>query len=208
MKKLRQEVAISWNSTTKLDIDERCKVLATSSLSTTFDFLSEMKAQFSLSELAAFKEEVRSVAMQMWEVCKKYSTQKSTARRLGAGSKALYTLVREQLGVPFHRGLVEHPTTGKTTLDGRPKKTIGEWISIVYAAVKDGRATAVLAQVLTRDNHDAALKAMRADQSTIEPGSDSLSSETFRPASALMRRIRDSRVITREPAIKQEGSHL
>jgi hypothetical protein len=47
--------------------------------------------------------------------------------------------VREDLGVPFHRGLVEHPTPGDVVINGRPKKTIGSWVGIIYESLRDGR---------------------------------------------------------------------
>ena len=61
-----------------------------------------------------------------------------TPELLGRGSKRLYHFVREQLGVPFHQGLVEHPTVGNAELDGRAKRTIGSWISKVYDAIRSG----------------------------------------------------------------------
>jgi phenylalanine ammonia-lyase len=56
----------------------------------------------------------------------------------------LYSFVRVELGVPFHRGLVEDPTLarqvdgigGGSSVGG---KTIGSLISIVYDAIRDGR---------------------------------------------------------------------
>ncbi|KAI0967473.1 hypothetical protein F4678DRAFT_445575 [Xylaria arbuscula] len=41
--------------------------------------------------------------------------------------------------MPFHRGLVEQPQVGDTELDGRAKKTIGSWVTVIYEAVRDGR---------------------------------------------------------------------
>ena len=41
--------------------------------------------------------------------------------------------------MPFHRGLVEHPTPGDVVINGRPKKTIGSWVGIIYESLRDGR---------------------------------------------------------------------
>jgi phenylalanine ammonia-lyase len=67
--------------------------------------------------------------------------KQTTPEYLGQGTKAIYLFVREKLGVPLHRGLVEHPVAGDkqgNVIDGRPKRTIGSWVSIIYEAVRDG----------------------------------------------------------------------
>ncbi|KAL4958522.1 L-Aspartase-like protein [Aspergillus filifer] len=71
-----------------------------------------------------------------------------TADILGQGARILYGTVRQQLGVPFHQGFVEHPTPENETLDDRLKKTIGSWISIIYQAIRDGRLMGPLMQSL------------------------------------------------------------
>ncbi|KAJ5677898.1 uncharacterized protein N7477_003531 [Penicillium maclennaniae] len=65
---------------------------------------------------------------------------------LGPASKSLYCFVRRDLNVPFHCGLLEHPTIDSKTPDvpQRPRKTIGSWISIIYEAIRDGRIQAPL----------------------------------------------------------------
>ncbi|KAB8257989.1 phenylalanine ammonia-lyase [Aspergillus pseudonomiae] len=77
--------------------------------------------------------------------------QPSTAQYLGQGTRMIYRFVREKLGVPLHRGLVEHPVAGDqegNVIDGRPKKTIGSWVSIIYEAVRDGSLYAEVFQFL------------------------------------------------------------
>ena len=47
----------------------------------------------------------------------------------------------------MHRGLIEHPIAGDmdgNMIDGRPKKTIGSWVSTIYEAVRDGSLHAEL----------------------------------------------------------------
>lgn len=54
---------------------------------------------------------------------------------IGAGSKALYTWVRKEIGVPMHRGIEDHPVPG--VLAG--KQTIGSYVTKIFEAVRDGR---------------------------------------------------------------------
>ncbi|KAK8039840.1 phenylalanine ammonia-lyase [Apiospora rasikravindrae] len=63
-----------------------------------------------------------------------------SAPYLGDGTRRGYQFVRETLGVPFHRGIEEQPGPSDTAMDdGRPKKIIGTWLSVIYEAVRDGR---------------------------------------------------------------------
>jgi phenylalanine ammonia-lyase len=62
----------------------------------------------------------------------------TTMGHLGKGTKVLYRFIREELRVPFHRGQVEDPVMSDT-IDGRPVKMIGSWISVIYKAIRDGR---------------------------------------------------------------------
>ncbi|KAE8309620.1 L-Aspartase-like protein [Aspergillus transmontanensis] len=60
---------------------------------------------------------------------------------LGPGTRIIYAAIRHQLHVPFHRGFIEHPVEGEPSvnnIDGRDKKTIGGWISVIYQALRDG----------------------------------------------------------------------
>lgn len=61
--------------------------------------------------------------------------QPTTLSYIGAGTNVLYRLVREELGIPMHRGLEDHPVPG-----GPPgQKTIGSHVSIIVEAVKSGK---------------------------------------------------------------------
>ncbi|RDA84287.1 hypothetical protein CP532_3348 [Ophiocordyceps camponoti-leonardi (nom. inval.)] len=59
----------------------------------------------------------------------------TTPAYLGAGSRLLYGFVREKLGIPMHRGLVDHPTVAR----GRRCKTLGNLASDIYVSLRDGR---------------------------------------------------------------------
>ena len=48
----------------------------------------------------------------------------------------MYSFVREELGVPFHHGLVDHPTAGA---GGRGTTTVGGNASVIYEALREGK---------------------------------------------------------------------
>ncbi|KAA8650392.1 uncharacterized protein ATNIH1004_003076 [Aspergillus tanneri] len=67
------------------------------------------------------------------------SEEMKTEAFLGDAAKVLYRYIRMQLKVPFHTGLAEHPTLRQDRKLSHERKTIGSWISIIYAAIRDGR---------------------------------------------------------------------
>ncbi|KAL9583367.1 MAG: hypothetical protein Q9203_005112 [Teloschistes exilis] len=62
-----------------------------------------------------------------------------TPDSLGQAAKKMYIFVRERLGVPFHRGLEDHPTPQHpVSADGTRKQTIGSYISVIYESLRSG----------------------------------------------------------------------
>ncbi|KAI9787482.1 MAG: hypothetical protein M1839_000011 [Geoglossum umbratile] len=57
---------------------------------------------------------------------------------LGSASKRLYKFVREDLKVPLHRGLCDHPLPKSEQSDRKPANT-GSRISVIYEALRTGR---------------------------------------------------------------------
>ncbi|KAH8597140.1 putative phenylalanine ammonia-lyase [Bisporella sp. PMI_857] len=58
---------------------------------------------------------------------------------LGAASKRIYQFIRNDLKVPFHQGLVDHPTFNHNGEDRSKLKIIGSQISIIHEALQDER---------------------------------------------------------------------
>ena len=68
-----------------------------------------------------------------------FLANQNTTEYLGLASKRMYTFVRKTLGVPFHKGLEDHPTPQEpTSADGSKKQTIGSWIGIIYESLRSG----------------------------------------------------------------------
>ncbi|KAH9828603.1 Phenylalanine ammonia-lyase [Teratosphaeria destructans] len=78
----------------------------------------------------------------------------TTVGYLSRGSAGVYRFVRGELGVPVHRGLVEHATYEGCERDGvriggEEKRTIGGRIGMVYEALRDGRMRGVFEESLS-----------------------------------------------------------
>ena len=69
-----------------------------------------------------------------------YSAAPDATPYLGMASARIYAFVRTELGVPFHRGLVDHPTfPAANGATDRKKTTIGTSVSLIYKALRSRR---------------------------------------------------------------------
>lgn len=76
-----------------------------------------------------------------------------TPTHLSRGSRLLYDFVRNDLQVPLHKGLVEHPTANKSSPEGiqiplNDRYIIGKQVSTIYQAIRDGKIHNVLVESL------------------------------------------------------------
>lgn len=75
-----------------------------------------------------------------------------TEQVLSKGSKTIYRYVREELGVPLHKGLVEHATFDEAEAfmpsDGR--EVIGRQIGKIYEAIRSGAIHSAIVESLTQ----------------------------------------------------------
>ncbi|KAI0008560.1 phenylalanine ammonia-lyase [Xylariaceae sp. FL0662B] len=142
-KALASHVFPAWSSTSKKDLAERCESLASTAVPIV---LNHTKGP--VTDILQWKDQTAKAAFAIWtETFDAFRLSPHTPNLLGKGSRALYQFVRQDLGVPFHQGFIEHPTIKVDTLNGRPKKTIGSWISIIHDAIKGGSLYAPLIAV-------------------------------------------------------------
>lgn len=152
-----------WNTTTNLDLTDRSNstaeavsghlinaVISSITDATTSAVLDQ--ETFSLSKLVSFRRQLSTLLFSSYtsvrtELFDDYLIL--TPPYLGRGSRALYTFVRGELGIPFFRGLVEDPVdTSSDGNVGREKKSIGAWVSLIYEALRDGRVMTPLIDAL------------------------------------------------------------
>lgn len=150
-KSLDEHLAQSWPMTNRLNAPDRVHTVVENALSVILKSLKNHKSpqEPGIGDLNMWKSQMHDSLNQVYrETADAFFLKQHTADLLGEGSKILYQTVREELRVPFHQGFVEHPTLDNETLNGRSKKTIGSWISIIYEAVRDGRLMNPLMQSL------------------------------------------------------------
>lgn len=147
---LDKHMATVWPTTTKLEASARCQALVDTSLAIILQALISRKVEILQQPQPPFDCET---ALDNWkaqthkalvEVYRSnqaaFCQNQHTEGLLGIGSKLIYNSVRKDLQVPFHQGFVEHPTVDGDRLDnGRPKMSVGSWISIIYEALRNGQ---------------------------------------------------------------------
>ncbi|KAL2807644.1 L-Aspartase-like protein [Aspergillus granulosus] len=136
---LHKHLTEAWPTTNRLSPSDRVHSVVEDALSVLLEKLGNQQGP-SLRDLQAWKSKAREALNMVYqETADAFFQKQHTADLLGEGSKILYETIRQELGVPFHQGFVEHPTIDSETHNGRSKKTIGSWISIIYEAIRDGR---------------------------------------------------------------------
>ncbi|KAL8969055.1 MAG: hypothetical protein Q9197_004548 [Variospora fuerteventurae] len=145
---LRKHIPDAWSATTTLDAHEGFQMVVDTSIGVVTECIAQSKAGVerltpSIALIKSWRSQMFSALNETYiAVRAEFFEHQSTAASLGHASHKLYTFVRNDLGVPFHRGLVEHPgpkDDQSVLVGGRDKKTIGSWISIIYESLRDGR---------------------------------------------------------------------
>ena len=153
------EINKAWDETTTLDLHQRCEAIAeraANALMTALSKITEVKGSaFELfTAVSTWKRYLSYVLENTYDATRRDMFERHgnvTPQYLGQASRKLYSFVRLELGVPFHRGIVEDPTLARQkSRIGQQQdppllrspvggKTIGSLISTVYDAIRDGR---------------------------------------------------------------------
>lgn len=139
-----------WNTSARLDLNERCLSLADVSLTVLVNHSRKLRSAVPIDVLDSFQESIRELAQSTFIVTREqFVLKQNTSLFLGSASKKLYSFIRNELGVPLHQGLSDHPgRKPDLNISGRSKKTIGSCVSIIYTAIRDGRIWESMVDIL------------------------------------------------------------
>ncbi|KAF2177847.1 phenylalanine ammonia-lyase [Zopfia rhizophila CBS 207.26] len=112
-----------------------------------------------ISHLSTFKARASKLATNLYNENRTwYFSYGDASPLLGSASERLYNSVRRDLGVPMHRGVADHPTPpsngefgegDERDVFGNPRrKTIGQWVSVIFDAIRDDRVMNVVVECL------------------------------------------------------------
>jgi len=131
----------AWYQNCAFDASERCEK-ASAVIATAILAYSEVTSDIAVAKMESTRNKFSMMLVESYHTHRNaFFRNPTTPNYLGQGTKVAYLFVRERLGVPMHRGLVEHPIADDPSgnvIDSRPKKTIGSWLSMIYDAVRDG----------------------------------------------------------------------
>ena len=146
--KIWKEIPDTWSSTGTLDADERFQEVANRLMSVVLTGLVKKKdevpdgSMYTITSIDSWKAELIQLLEQVYKAYRlAFFHRQNTPSYLGGAATIMHNHVRNELGVPFHQGLVEHPlpsSRGPTTINDRGKKTIGGWISVIYESLRAG----------------------------------------------------------------------
>jgi phenylalanine ammonia-lyase len=133
---------LAWAETASLDASQRCEKVSSSLIPILISAFSDPQYQGRSPSVAEIEKWRRTMQDHMYCYYTKFRADfiknPTTMGYLGQGSKRLYNFVRNEIGVPLHQGLVEHPMPGDDVLDDRPKKIIGNGVGCIHEALRQG----------------------------------------------------------------------
>ena len=142
--KLWAHIQVTWLLISNKDTNDRAAYIIRTAIAILADYILEYQHG---------RTEEASTAIRDWKLqahlalVETYTTARSrffedqdTAEHLGHASKRIYLFVRKTLGVPFHQGLQDHPSSKEpVSADGSKKRTIGSWVSVIYESLRSGQ---------------------------------------------------------------------
>ncbi len=146
-----------WTALSNLDLYHRSQTTVKRSLGNLIQHLvlnlgatSQLSELGFLSVLADYQKRASDILCHTYSNTREdFFRQQTTSAYLSSGSNAIYRFVRSDLGIPMHRGLVDHPTILVTHgTAGVNKKTLGSNASEIYMSLRDGRLYKVLIEAL------------------------------------------------------------
>ena len=139
-----------WLSFASMDLLKRADATAAETTSVLLEELSALSAAKDEKtgyrlyvSIQAYKRELADLLIEEYrQVHNNFLDNQSTSEYLSFASKIMYRFVREELGVPFHKGLRDHPTVTTEEIGEKgelgEKKTIGTRISTIYESLQAG----------------------------------------------------------------------
>ncbi|KAK1146799.1 hypothetical protein N8T08_002560 [Aspergillus melleus] len=142
----------AWLETSQLDLVPRCEEVTSRSVSHILN--AELSVEgtpdpFVWNSAKVWKIKLSPLLYMTYDnTRKKFFKKPKTPEYLAESSKTMYLFVREELGVPFHRGVTDHPILPNTDECPDGKKTIGSYVTRVYEAIRDDEVIEALKNVV------------------------------------------------------------
>ncbi|KAJ5354280.1 hypothetical protein N7541_006844 [Penicillium brevicompactum] len=138
-----EEVMHHWARNSTKDLYDRCLVTSTSSVGVLLDILPANAGIAQEGVCRQWKSSVAGALQRSYEATRTaFLARPPTESYLCSTSRKLYRFVRQDLKVPTHRGIDDHPTYDRENSEG--KECIGSQVSKVYVALREERFRDIL----------------------------------------------------------------
>ncbi|KAB8226871.1 aromatic amino acid ammonia-lyase [Aspergillus alliaceus] len=143
------ELMAHWNCHLTCDLAKRADLAVTHSLGKLFSLSKTYVGRWVIDiapMLQEWQNSVRTMLVKNYNsVRTAFFDDPTTEKYLCSASRQVYVYVRQHLGVPMHRGIMDHPTYPfEKANDNNKKKSIGSQISIVYTVLREGNMSGLL----------------------------------------------------------------
>ena len=135
-----EQIKKQFGETTSLDIASRFKQMAKSNQSVILTHLSALPRDHLRNDcdlLDLFDQWKLRAAVRLRHIFvanrEKYFAQSDATPYLGRAAKKMYTYIRKDLEIPFHKGLVDCPTRENGKLN------VGGYVSVIYESMRQGK---------------------------------------------------------------------
>jgi len=141
-------------NTTSKDSSDRFIAVSTSAQHLIVEALQAAKAELKsttdlLSVVTSWTDKAASISKTIFLTNReKYLANPDARNYLGTASKRMYNFVRNELKVPMHRGLVDHPTYMNVAGTDSRKRNTGTQISIIYKALREEKLVVPIMECL------------------------------------------------------------
>ncbi|CAG8406361.1 unnamed protein product [Penicillium salamii] len=138
-----EEIMHHWARHSTSDLYDRCSTTANSSVGVLLDNLPADAGTAQEGVSRQWKSSIAGVLQRSYETTRTtFLARPPTESYLCSTSRKLYRFVREDLKVPPHRGIDDHPTYDRENSKG--KECIGSQVSKVYVALREDRFRDIL----------------------------------------------------------------
>ena len=137
------ELMCHWARYSTSDLYDRCLATANSSVGVLLDLLPAEAGIAQEGVSRQWKSSAAGILQRSYESSRTtFLAKPPTESYLCGTSQKLYRFVREDLKVPAHRGIDDHPTYNRE--DSKGKECIGSQVSKIYVALREGRFCDIL----------------------------------------------------------------
>jgi phenylalanine ammonia-lyase len=139
----------SWLARNHLDLEKKCAQVSQDCLGQMVNADEGYSLQECWGRIQRWKESLPAILEDTLRKTREiFIKDQATPQYLARRTERVYRFVREQLQVPFNQGIKDHPPLNKNGDGEQGKRTIGSYVSRIYAAIRNEEMARLLLDVM------------------------------------------------------------